>query len=244
MNVMTTVRLVLQVGLVTFLAGCASESPQPQAADTSSRWGECADAAFAAAPGEALGEIRGLAGRDGSIRLVPAGEGPCAGDLIVRTEDGVVGLDVADLDLVASSAQVVRLRTASDGTRRELMLVHGGVHPRGGHQPHLFVLDGRLRELRVDGNPLLPFIATDGGAAPLTARCTESGGIEVLSAILTEQPTKAPAWDVTRTTYRWDGGLLRESGSQRISHAVPPTQLSNQLPALDADAELFANCRD
>lgn len=246
MNVMTTVRLALQVGLVTLLAGCASVDQQPQGDGASSRWRDCSAALLDEAPGQSLGDLRSDAGRSVSVRLTPAGEGPCAGGLVARTEDGVVGIDVAALDLVASSAQVVRLRSDTDGNRRELLVVHGGVHPRGGYQSHLFVFDGRLgglRELRVDGDPLLPFVATDGGAAPMTARCTEDGGIELLSATLTEPATKAPAWDITRTTYRWDGSALRPSGSQRISHAVPPTQLSNQWPALSNKPELFANCR-
>lgn len=238
MNARPIVRIALQVGLVAFLVGCASTDP-PQRSGGSSRWSGCAGAAY----GETVAEIRGRSGAISPVSLLPAGEGPCAGALIARTGERVVGADVAELGLVASSATVVRLRPDADGDRRELLLVRGGVHPRGGYQPHVFVLDERLRELRVDGDPLVPFIATDGGAAPLMARCTDDGGVEVLTATLAAPPTKPPVWDVARTTYRWDGGELRRADTDRIHDSVPESQVSQRWPGMSADPELFTNCR-
>lgn len=240
MNARPIVRIALHVGLLAFLVGCASTDPPQQGDGGSSRWSGCANDAS----GEALAEIRGHSAGISPVWLIPAGEGRCAGALIARMGEGVVGADVAELGLVASSATVVRLRPDAGGDRRELLVVHGGVHPRGGYQPHLFVLDDRLRELRVDGQPLLPFIATDGGAAPVMARCTDDGGVEVLTATLAEPPTKPPALDVARTTYRWSGGELRPAETDRIHDSVPESQVRHRWPGMSTDPELFANCRD
>src|SRR5512141_980782 len=106
-----------------------------------------------------------------ALRLVSGGPGDCAGSLVARLGDTVAGVDVSGLDLVPKPATTVHL---SGDSAPDLVLVAARPHPRGGSQPHLFGAggDGGLTEVTADGNPVVPFVATDGGAAPMNVTCT------------------------------------------------------------------------
>lgn len=227
--------------VLALLGGCAEQRPASSQAPPA-RWGDCDVDAFAGAGG---GEVGALAGSDGEhhpVHLVPPGDGPCAGGLVVRTADGVTGIDVAGLALDPSTARIVELEGASGPP--ELLLVRGGAHPRGGFQPHLFVLAERgLGEVTAGGRSLLPFVATDGGGTPTTAACGPGGSIHVLAASTSEPPGVVLAWDVRRTTYALEGATAKQTGSEQlVDHAADPV-LRNDMPELFAeDGSFFADC--
>jgi hypothetical protein len=172
-----------------------------------------------------------------AVRLVPPGNGPCAGGLVARTDGGVEGLRAAGLGLDPRSAKVVALEEGS-----ELLLVDGGTHPRGGYQPHVFSLSGGLHEVLVDGNPLLPFVATDGGGTPATATCSDHGGVDVLTATTSEPPGVVLAWDVQRTSYRFEDGQAVRTGTKQVRDHTADPVLRKQMPALFEPDAFFSDC--
>lgn len=179
---------------------------------------------------------------DGSteaVRLVRAGSGRCADSLVTQVDHAVAGVSVRGLDLVPRGAKVVHLT----GNRApDLVLVSSRQHPRGGFQPHLFTTGGgQLREVTAEGHPVLPFVATDGGAAPMTARCTARGGIAVITGQASKPPGIVLAWDLTRTTYAVRNGRAVETGSAVVRKAVADPLLRKEVPGL-FDGSLFTNC--
>ncbi|MGZ8741756.1 MAG: hypothetical protein ACXWXO_02410 [Nocardioides sp.] len=228
---MRTTATISALLVLIVLGGCGEDSPSAETA-APPRWGDCTLDDLENAGGAELAAVG-----DSEVTLVDQGDGPCAGGLVARSGEGVTGLDVADLDLEAGTARVVAL-----GDTSELLLVHGGVHPRGGFQPHLFVLADGLHEVMEGGNPLLPFVATDGGAAPMTATCVGDGKIGVLTATTSEPPGVILAWDVQRTAYRLEGHEAVLVGTKLVrDHAADP-MLRKEMPELfDPDAS-FADC--
>lgn len=221
------------------LAGCGEAAPQvpPSAA----QWRDCTTDEFDELPGP-LARLRGSGGEALTVKLGPE-SGPCAGGLLVRDGSGVAGVDVAPLDLDPTTARVVTL-ASHGGEPRQLLRVDGGSHPRGGFQPHLFALYDGITEVTLDGGPLLPFVATDGGAAPMTARCDDSGGIAVLTATTSEPPGVVLAWDVRRTTYTVEDGEAQSAGTQQIrDHAADPV-LRKEIPELFEPTALLADCSE
>jgi hypothetical protein len=188
------------------------------------------------------GAVIAKADLDGSgssreVRLTSPGSGPCADRLV---GPGGESADVAGLDLVAAHAKVVHLH-GDDPV--DLVLVSAKPHPRGGAQVHLFGLGGRsgLRELTAAGQPLVPFVATDGGAAPMTATCTDDGGIGVVTAEAHEPPGVVLAWDVTQTTYAIDDGRAVPKGKSSVADAAADPLLRRERPEL-FDGSLFSDC--
>ncbi len=210
----------------------ASESgPSP------SRWKDCTVAAFedADAPVTRVGTVS--SGSTGPTEIKLPTSGPCGGGLVARTGSGVSGADVSGLDLDPSTIQVVSLRGAESAA---LIRVDSSQHPRGGFQPHLFrVPDGQ--EITVDDRPLIPFVATDGGMAPMTVRCGPDGTIEVLQASTSEPPGVVLAWDVEQTTYAL-GDPVREVGTEQVRDHVADPVLRADLPDLFDPAALLGNC--
>jgi len=181
-------------------------------------------------------------GTDDHVRLVPAGAAPCAG-LVAVVGDQVVGAELDGLELDPASARVVRL-TQGEGAAagRDLLLVGEPAHPRGGQQMHLFAADeDELAELTVHGNPVLPFFATDGGGAPMTATCTPDGGFAVVSAETHEPPGIVLAWDVGQVTYRVDGVRAVRTGAETVKEAAADPLLRRSMPELFA-GRWFAGC--
>lgn len=216
-------------------AGCGEDAAVPPQA---AQWHDCDNEAYSDADGR-LARVE-VAGQDGPVvvKLV-AGTGPCGGGLVARYDDGVAGQDVSDLQLDAETAEVVRLE---DG--QTLLRLDGAEHPRGGFQPHLFAVADGMAEVRAGGAPLLPFVATDGGAAPSAVRCGPGGTIEVLRATTSKPPGVVLAWDVHLTTYEIDGADATESGTEQIrDHAADPL-LHKEMPALFRPGGLLDDCED
>lgn len=226
-------RILGAAALVTALPGCAPQSSHPT---ETAQWRECDREAFAQASGRVA--RFGSAGPDGRVvvKLVED-DGPCGGGLVVLTDAGVRGEDVSDLGLRRETAELVRL---ADGQR--LLRIDGAGHPRGGYQPHLFALAPRVAELRVDRAPLLPFVATDGGAAPTAARCGEDGTLEVLRATTSEPPGVVLAWDVYRTTYEIDGPRVEKLATEQIRDHIADPLLHQQMPEMFGPGALLHDC--
>jgi hypothetical protein len=202
-------------------------------------WGECDAAAFADARAEAAGRLQGADGTVAEVKLTAAGDGPCAHGLVARTDSGTSGVDVSGLDLDPRTAALV----SPGGGAPELLRVDGAAHPRGGFQPHLFVLeDDGLAEVTLAGEPVLPFVATDGGAKPSAATCSGDGEIELLEVRTSKPPGVVMAWDVYRSTYPVGSGELEPAQPELVrDHAADPI-LRREMPELFEPAALFQGC--
>lgn len=234
-SVMRTLSAISALLVLVLLGGCGAEDPR-SAPGQPDRWGDCTLAALRQAGGQPMATMS-----DGdahvAVRLVPPGDGPCAGGLVARTDNGVQGLPAAGLGLDAGSAKVVLLADDS-----QLLLVDGGTHPRGGFQPHVFALAGGLHEVLVDGNPLLPFVATDGGGTPATATCSGHGGVDVLTATTSAPPGVVLAWDVQRTSYRVEDGRAVRTGTKQVRDHTADPVLRKEMPALFEPDAFFSDC--
>ena len=242
----TTVTATLATFAAALLAGCGQQGTSgPGAQDDTgavdapraAQWRECTDTAY----DEADSRVGRVPTGEGTVSVKLPTSGPCAGALVARVEDGVAGLDVSGLDLDPSTAEVVRLDGLGAGSGAVLR-IDGGTHPRGGFQPHLFLVSDSVRELTVDGQPLLPFIATDGGMAPMTATCTDDGGVAVLTATTSEPPGVVLAWDVERTTYDVSGAGAVQTGTEQVEDHIADPLLRRDMPELFEPGALFENC--
>jgi hypothetical protein len=234
MRTLTTISALLVLALP---AGCGEDAPRTEPVSPQA-WGDCTIESYDDAGGRTVATLDDGGKDEATVRLVPAGDGPCGGGLVARVGSGVTGLDATGLDLEADSAAVVTLAGGD-----QLLMVDGGRHPRGGFQPHVFSLAGGLHEVQVDGNPLLPFVATDGGGLPVTATCRDDGGIDVLEATTSEPPGVVLAWDVQRTSYRLEDGEAVRTGTKQVrDHAADPV-LRDEMPALFDTDGFFRDCR-
>lgn len=234
---------VLTIAPLAALTACGSQvgptAPDGAGAGESAArsWQRCTAEAFAAA-GPVVTTLR----HDGwasDLELKLPTDGPCAGGLVVSGPDGVVGVDVAAAELDAGTVEVLTAGSVDDSV---LVRVDGGVHPRGGFQPHLYVVGpDAAREVTSEGGPVVPFVATDGGMAPLAVHC---GGrtLEVLSATTSEPPGIILAWDVHRTTYDLTAGGARKTGTATVEEDAADPILRKDMPELFDTALLFDGC--
>jgi hypothetical protein len=241
----TTLAGLLTVPVALAVAACGAgdgggdggDAPSPEdGGGNTMTWRDCSPRAVAAADG-VLGQVRTAGGDRVEVKLPT--NGPCAGGLVAQTGDGVAGLDVADLDLDPATVEV--LTPGAGATATQLLRVDGAHHPRGGFQPHLFLVGTQLTELTVDGGPLVPFVATDGGAAPMTVRCAADGTVEVLEATVSEPPGVVLAWDVWRTQYDV-GTPVRAGARDQLHEHVADPLLRRDIPEMFDPEALFKGC--
>lgn len=218
----------LLLSVLTFTAACGDEKRPSSGPDPDACAGKGTVVAKADLDGSGSAE---------DVRLTGPGSGPCADRLL---GPGGESADVSGLDLVGAKASAVHLK-GDDPV--DLVLVPAKPHPRGGAQVHLFGLGGRtgLREVTAHGQPLVPFVATDGGAAPMTATCTDDGGVGVVTAKAHEPPGIVLAWDVTQTTYAIEDGRAVRKGESSVAEAAADPLLRKERPEL-FDGSLFADC--
>ena len=95
----------------------------------------------------------------------------------------------------------------------------------------VFVGPDAVREVTVDGGPVVLFVATDGGMAPLAVRCGD-GTIEVVTATTAEPPGVVLAWDVRRTTYTLSADGARQRGPSSLEEDVADPLLRQDMPEL------------
>jgi hypothetical protein len=166
------------------------------------------------------------------------GSGTCHDVLFARAEAKRRGVVVTG-DLPMSSAEASPVTVP--GRKGQLVLVIQR-HPRGGFQARLFgYADGRLEELKADGSPVFPFIATDVLTDPMSASCI-AGGFEVVEAKAHAPIGVVPAWDVYRTSYTVDGNNVTKGATAEVADNVLEKQLHRKYRAL-VQHSLFANCR-
>lgn len=180
-------------------------------------------------------------GRREEVSYVPSGRGgPCAGALVTSLDGTPAAVRLDDAPQALEDPVVVDLHR----TDRELLMVYGRSHPRGGYVVHLYgAAGGAISEVLADGRPVIGFVATDGGAAPSTATCTPDGGIATWTGVAHQPPGVLLAWDLWRTTYTLDGTAATRTSHRMVREAVADPLLRRDMPQLfDPDA-LFADCR-
>jgi hypothetical protein len=208
-------------------SGCGSDSPETASYDDAGCNGKGQVVARADLDGD---------GTDEPVRLIGPGPTQCADTLLASAVKKIA--DVDGLDLVADGAATVHLRGGPD-----LVLVYSRSHPRGGAQPHLFGAgdDDRLREVTADGDPVVPFVATDGGAAPMTATCTQDGGIAVLTGTASQPPGVVLAWDLSQTSYEIQDAEVTGTDTSTVRRDAADPVLRKEMPEL-FDGSLFSDC--
>ena len=224
------------------LAGCGSaeqntqDKSEPQAA-APSKVGACAvdSAAVTGAKTVATVDLDG----DGSgekVKLTAPG-GECGNTLFAELGDGYVSISLeSDAPPVMSAFTVA---PAGDGGQ---LLVTRGNHPRGGYQLRVYAATAKeLKELTVDGQPLLPFVATDVQEHPWSIDCSDDG-LVFTEAVPHEPPGVAAAWDIKQTTYAVDGGSVSKGTTEEIADNVLPKDLSTKYPDL-VKHSAFESCR-
>jgi hypothetical protein len=230
------------------LAGCGSQqgasesgAADPGSGGTSSgaqaAWRDCTPDAFdsADAPSTTLRHD----GWPAEMELKVPADGPCAGALVASGPDGVVGVDAEGADLDGDTVKVLDAGDLGDSV---LVRVDGGAHPRGGFQPHLYLVgQDSIREVTANDEPIVPFVATDGGMAPTTVRCGD-GTIQVVSATTAEPPGVIMAWDVQTTSYSLSADGSSESGSGSLQEDVAEPVLRKDMPELFDEGRLFEGC--
>jgi hypothetical protein len=176
-------------------------------------------------------------GRMDPVRVTAAAAEGCPGVLFAEVGDGFLVAPAVDGDPDALAGSAVRL----PGARSDL-LVTEQQHPRGGTQTRVYAAADRvLAELQdADGNPLVPFVATDTTPAPVSVTCT-AAGIVVTEAVARGKAGAAPTWDVRRTTYAVRDGRAERTAREQIADDVPPGRLRERFPEL-ARAEVLADC--
>jgi hypothetical protein len=178
---------------VAMVGGCAADAPEVEQAET-------------------LGAVD-LDG-DGTpdqVRLTATG-GKCGDLLFAELGTGYVATPLsADEPPVGSAFAIAP--TWSEGQ----LLVTRADHPRGGYQLRVYTVDGEtLTELTVDGNPPVPFVATDVTQGQARVDCSDEGIVVATGGQV--------------TSYAVDG--------TRVSASTP-----NEKADVPAGQPAFASCR-
>jgi hypothetical protein len=178
-------------------------------------------------------------GASDEVTYLPDTADACSASLSTTVDGEVFTMSLAGLGLDPDTVRVLRLR----GTERELLVGHGGFHPRGGFVLHVFGFDGdALEEVLADGAPVVGFVATDGGAAPATATCTDTGGLATWTATVAKPPGVLLAWDVRRTTYDLRGNVAESTGTDLVLEDAAEPILRERRPELFDPDGWFTNC--
>ena len=237
------------------LAGCgsgpadgagSSPAPSPSASPSSSSApataspavGECApdDAAVRDATALVRADLDGD-GRADQVRVTAPDAARCPGTVFAVLDDGFLVAPAGEGPAVTSGFAVRLPGTGAD------VLVTEQQHPRGGTQTRLYAAaDGALTELQdPDGNPVVPFVATDTPPAPVSVTCTDDG-IAVTEAVAHEPAGVMFTWDVRETTYAVADGRAERTDRREVADNVLPGQFRERFPEL-ARAEVLADCR-
>jgi hypothetical protein len=241
---MRRVRWVAAVALLAVVAGCGSAgngigagSGGSSARGTGRIAGGCPVASAVVRHARVL--VRADLDGDGraDTLAVTGPHGACRDTLVAHVGDRVSSLRLGGARLDPASVTLVQLPG-----RRGLLVGARQAHPRGGFQVHLFGYgSGRLREL-LDrhGNPLVPFVATDAGATPVSAGCGHDA-LVVEQAVTHRRAGLVPTWDVRRTSYTVSGAQVTGERSRTVASGLTPARLRQRFPDL-AGHVLFRDC--
>ncbi|HSV37680.1 MAG TPA: hypothetical protein VLI04_02870 [Nocardioidaceae bacterium] len=220
--------------LLAALSACAEEA-EPSAGATPKETGVETCTSFTTPTPGTLADLDGD-GEQESLALVD--EGAC--HLLVG-RNGTTPLETQTLEL--SDTAGIKVVTLI-GTERQLLLLSGESAGRGGFQPYLVGEEnGVIALVEAQGSPLIPFVATDGGALPSTARCNDSGGIDVVEARPSEPAGVIPTWDVTTTSYTLEGNIASPA-AQNVDEGVDDELLREQQPDLFTSGLLLGDCSE
>ncbi len=115
-------------------------------------------------------------------------------------------------------------------------------HPRGGFQTRVFAFaDDQPEQLEIDGQPLVPFVATDVQEHPVSIDCGDNS-IVVTEAVAHEPAGVMFAWDIKQTTYALQGTTVTAGPTEETADNVLPAQLKKGYPDLAKNA-VFPSCR-
>jgi hypothetical protein len=175
-------------------------------------------------------------GKSEAVKLT-APDGDCANLLFAKVGEGFVNTQMPVGGLPLSKAFAVEV-PGRDGA----LLVTRQDHPRGGFQLRLYAAgpDG-LVELRTDDHPIVPFVALDVQERPLSIDCAD-GGVVLTEAVAHKPAGVMFAWDIQRTTYAVEGGVVTKGETEEIADNVLPAQLKSKYPEL-VDYSAFKSCR-
>lgn len=232
------VLVALLAALSLLLSACGSGGqPADAGRGTATHVGRCGAeaAAVRTAPVLATADLDGD-GQGDAVHLT-AKASRCPNVLFAKLGTRFASLDLGRAD-VAGHGRAVRLTPG----KAELVMLRQ-THPRGGVQVRLYGLarPTTLAEVTADGHPLVPFIATDTGADPVSADCGRHGGAVVTSARPTNPPGVVTAWDLFRTVYDVQGVTATARPEQEVRSSVPDKVLRRQHPELFGH-RMFTGC--
>jgi hypothetical protein len=169
-----------------------------------------------------------------AVKLTTPG-GECNSTLFAKLGEGYVASAVP-ADPPVTGAFGVDLGSSGG------LVVTKADHPRGGYQLRVYAAGtDKLAELQVDGQSLLPFVATDVQEHPFSIECAD-GGLVLTEAVAHEPIGVVPAWDIKRTTYVVDGTSVQKGATAEVADNVLTNQLAAKYPDLVKHAA-FTTCR-
>lgn len=235
---MRRVRWVAAVALLALVAaGCGSAGEGSSAPGAGRIAGGCPAASAVVRHARVL--VRADLDGDGraDTLAVTGPHGACRDTLVAHVGDRVASLRLGRVRLDPASVTLVQLPG-----RRGLLVGARQAHPRGGFQVHLFGYgSGRLRELLDgQGNPLVPFVATDAGATPVSAGCGHDA-VLVEKAVTHRPAGLVPTWDVRRTSFTVSGARVTGERSRTVASGLTPARLRQRFPNLVGHV-LFRDC--
>jgi len=157
--------------------------------------------------------------------LLTRDDGPCPGVLFTTVKDRRYSAKVRDpAGLELSSATRVSL-PGRDGD----LLALRAEHPRGGFQVQVYGFDDALGEVTADGQPVVPFVATDTTDSYLSVTCAD-GELVVRQAVAHEPPGIVFAWDVRETRYAVDGLRATGGATREVADNILDQRLGREFP--------------
>ena len=236
------IRTSMLLAAILCLAACGSEpadgkSEAGKGEPTPAKVGQCPtdSPAVVSARTVATADLDGD-GKGEAIKLT-APDGDCASVLFAK-----LGEKYVHAQLPLDAPPLTKAFAVDVPGREGALLVTRQDHPRGGFQLRLYAAGpDELVELKVDDQPLVPFVALDVQEHPLSVDCTD-GGVVVTEAVAHKPPGVIFAWDIQRTTYAVENGEVTAGETEEIADNVLPAQLRSKYPEL-VDYSLFKSCR-
>jgi hypothetical protein len=232
----------LMVGVLLLFAGCGSAqhddgstSAGSDAEKGSAMVGDCSASSTQVTAAKTLtsADLDGD-GTPEAVKLTNPG-GDCSTTLFAKLGEGYVATAVPTEPAVSSAFAV------DPGSGGQLVVTKAD-HPRGGYQLRVYAADStELAELTVDGQSLLPFVATDVQEHPWSIDCS-ADGLVFTEAVAHEPVGVAAAWDIKQTTYAVDGTSVTKGATKEVADNVLPNELGTKYPDL-AKHSAFASCR-